>query len=147
MTGRLSAAVILSAGPAIANSVTGLLVAHDNDWPLLVIGGCRPIDMRGRGAFQDLDAVPIVGSITRFAARLDRPEEIVPALDRACRIATGSRPRGGRARGHAADAGAAPGAARRRSAALVRAVRRAVATRRSARPPVRRVPCRAGLSP
>jgi thiamine pyrophosphate-dependent acetolactate synthase large subunit-like protein len=74
MTGRLSAAVILSAGPAIANTVTGQLVAHDNDWPLLVIGGCRPLDMRGRGAFQDLDAVPIVGSITRFAARLDRPE-------------------------------------------------------------------------
>jgi 2-hydroxyacyl-CoA lyase 1 len=92
MTGRLSAAVILSAGPAIANSVTGLLVAHDNDWPLLVIGGCRPLDMRGRGTFQDLDTVSIVGSITRFAARLDRPEAIVPALDRACRIATGSRP-------------------------------------------------------
>ncbi|MBK6807045.1 MAG: thiamine pyrophosphate-binding protein [Betaproteobacteria bacterium] len=92
MRGRLSAAVILSAGPAIANSVTGVLVAHDNDWPLLVIGGGRPLDTRGRGAFQDLDAVSIVGSITRFAARLDRPEEIVPALDRACRIATGSRP-------------------------------------------------------
>ena len=62
MRGRLSAAVILSAGPAIANSVTGVLVAHDNDWPLLVIGGGRPLDTRGRGAFQDLDAVPIVGS-------------------------------------------------------------------------------------
>jgi 2-hydroxyacyl-CoA lyase 1 len=92
MRGRLSAAVILSAGPAIANSVTGVLVAHDNDWPLLVIGGGRPLDTRGRGAFQDLDAVSIVGSITRFAARLDRPEEIVPTLDRACRIATRSRP-------------------------------------------------------
>lgn len=92
LTGRLSAAVILSAGPAITNAVTGLLVAHDNDWPLLVIGGCRPLDMRGRGTFQDLDAVPIVESITRFAARVDRSEEIVPVLDRACRIAVGSRP-------------------------------------------------------
>lgn len=92
VTGRLAAAVVLSAGPGVTNATTGVLVAHDNDWPLLVIGGCRALDTRGAGAFQDLDAVPIFRPITRYADRIDSAAAIAPTLERACRIATGDRP-------------------------------------------------------
>lgn len=92
VTGRLAAAVVLSAGPAITNAVTGVLVAHDNDWPLLVLGGCRALGARGTGTFQDLDAVAIFRSITRYADLIESPASIAPILDRACAMATGGRP-------------------------------------------------------
>ena len=41
--GRTCAAVIVSAGPAVTNIATGLLVAKDNAWPVIVLGGkCTP---------------------------------------------------------------------------------------------------------
>ena len=83
---------MLSAGPAITHAVTGILVAHDNDLPLLVVGGCRPLDMRGKGTFQDLDAVAIFRPITRHAALVATPDGIAPALDLACGIALEGRP-------------------------------------------------------
>jgi 2-hydroxyacyl-CoA lyase 1 len=92
VAGRLVAAVILSAGPAITNAVTGVLVAHDNGWPLIVLGGRRPLGMRGMGTFQDLDAVPILQSITKFAGLVASTAEIVPALDHAYAVATSGRP-------------------------------------------------------
>lgn len=92
VAGRLVAAVILSAGPAVTNATTGVLVAHDNGWPLLVLGGRRPLGMRGMGAFQDLDAVPIFASITKFAGVVASAAAIVPALDHACAVATAGRP-------------------------------------------------------
>jgi len=91
VSGHLASAVVLSAGPAITHAVTGVLVAHDNDLPLLVLGGCRPLDMRGKGTFQDLDAVAIFRPVTRHAGLVASPDEIAPALERACDIAVGAR--------------------------------------------------------
>jgi hypothetical protein len=42
ITGRLSAVSILSAGPAVTNAATGILIARDNCWPVIVLGGRRP---------------------------------------------------------------------------------------------------------
>ena len=86
-SGRLASAVILSAGPAVSNVTTGLLVARDNGWPLMVLGGRRPISTRGLGAFQDLDAVALFGSITKHAELVASADTIVPALARARDIA------------------------------------------------------------
>jgi len=92
VAGRLVAAVILSAGPAITNAVTGVLVAHDNGWPLIALGGRRPLGMQGTGTFQDLDAVPLLRSITKFAGLVASSAAIVPALDHAYAVATSGRP-------------------------------------------------------
>src|SRR5574340_1249695 len=57
LAGGLKAVVIVSAGPGVSNCATGITIARDNHWPLLVIGGRRPLAMRDMGAFQALDGV------------------------------------------------------------------------------------------
>lgn len=92
ITGRLHAVVILSAGPAITNAATGILVAQDNGWPLLVLGGRRPLSTRTMGSFQELDAVPIFRSITKFAGTIASTDSIQESLLQAFEIATSGRP-------------------------------------------------------
>jgi 2-hydroxyacyl-CoA lyase 1 len=91
-TGRLNAVSILSAGPAVTNAATSILVARDNCWPIIILGGCRPLNMRGMGSFQELDAVPIYESITKWSATVDATSSIPGFLERAFKIASGGRP-------------------------------------------------------
>jgi 2-hydroxyacyl-CoA lyase 1 len=92
VTGRLTAVSLLSAGPAVTNAVTSVLVAQDNCWPVVVLGGRRPLSMQGMGSFQDLDAVPIFQSITKWSALVDSTASIPDYLEHAFRIALGGRP-------------------------------------------------------
>src|SRR5262245_958268 len=71
--GRLVAAALVSAGPAATNALTGLLVARDNGWPVIVLGGRR-------SSFQSLDVVPIVRHVTKHAVSVASTSAI-----RACR--------------------------------------------------------------
>ena len=90
--GRVASAVVVSAGPAVTNVVTGMLVAHDNAWPLVVLGGRRPLSMAGQGAFQELDAVPVMRPLAKHAALVATPDELAPAVAHACRVALDGRP-------------------------------------------------------
>ena len=76
VTGGLPAVALFSAGPAITNAVTSILVAKANCWPLVVLGGRRPFEMRGMGSFQELDAVTIFQSITKWSAVVEKTSEI-----------------------------------------------------------------------
>jgi 2-hydroxyacyl-CoA lyase 1 len=90
--GRMVAAVIVSAGPAVTNAATGILVAHDNGWPLIVIGGRRPLHMRHLGSFQELDATAIYRPITKLACLVERAADLQPTLVRAFEVAMNDRP-------------------------------------------------------
>ena len=92
ITGRLTAVSILSAGPAVTNAATSILVARDNCWPLIVLGGRRPLSMQGMGSFQELDSIPIYKSITKWSALVESTSSIPAYLERAFRIAVGGRP-------------------------------------------------------
>lgn len=92
VAGRITAVALFSAGPAITNAATGILVANDNGWPLVVLGGRRPLSMHGMGSFQDLDAVPIFQSITKWSAPVENTAEIPHCLNRAFEIAMDGRP-------------------------------------------------------
>ena len=91
-TGRLTAVSILSAGPAVTNAATSVLVARDNCWPVVVLGGRRPLSMQGMGSFQELDAIPIYNSITKWAAVVESTSCIPAYLESAFRIAASGRP-------------------------------------------------------
>jgi len=92
VAGRLTAISLLSAGPAVTNAATGILVARDNCWPVVVLGGRRPLSMQGIGSFQDLDAVPIFQSITKWSALVESTSSIPAYLDRAFQTAVCGRP-------------------------------------------------------
>ncbi|MEM1366466.1 MAG: thiamine pyrophosphate-binding protein [Cyanobacteria bacterium P01_H01_bin.15] len=88
--GKLVAAVIVSSGPAITNTTTGVLVAWDNAWPLLVIGGGRGDGPPGM--FQALDTQPIFTPITKAVFHLCSAQEIISTLSRAADLAISDRP-------------------------------------------------------
>ena len=92
VAGRITAVAILSAGPAVTNAITGVLVARDNCWPVVVLGGRRPLNMQGMGSFQELDGVPIFQSITKWSGVVDATERIPEYLARAFEVATSGRP-------------------------------------------------------
>ncbi len=92
ITGRLSGVSFLSAGPAVTNAVTSVLVARDNCWPVVVLGGRRPLNMRGMGSFQELDAIPIFQSITKWCEVVESTSNIPKYLETAFRIAVSGRP-------------------------------------------------------
>lgn len=92
VAGRLTAIAILSAGPAVTNAATSILVARDNGWPVIVLGGRRPLTMQRMGSFQELDSIPILESITKWSAVVESTSRIPDYLERAFRIAAGGRP-------------------------------------------------------
>lgn len=92
LAGRMTAITLLSAGPAITNAATGILVARDNCWPLVVLGGRRPLSMRGMGSFQELDAAALFKSITKWSATVEATSEIPRFLEEAFHVAASGRP-------------------------------------------------------
>lgn len=93
VSGRLTAAVILSAGPAVTNAATGILVAKDNCWPLLVIGGkTSSADNTRPGTFQMLDGVRLFQPLTKWAAEVDSPKKIVEYVTRGYHLAMTEQP-------------------------------------------------------
>ena len=92
ISGRLTAVAILSAGPAVTNAATSILVANDNGWPVVVLGGRRPLSMRGMGSFQELDGVSIYRSITKWSALVENTPSLSAYIARAFRIAMSGRP-------------------------------------------------------
>jgi len=92
ISGRVTAVAILSAGPAVTNAATSILVANDNCWPVIILGGRRPLSMRGMGSFQELDGVSIYRSITKWSALVENTASLSAYIERAFQIAMSGRP-------------------------------------------------------
>ncbi|MCP2253721.1 acetolactate synthase-1/2/3 large subunit [Prauserella aidingensis] len=79
-------------GPALTNTVTGLLEAQYSAAPVLLISAGTAVEHRGGGAFQELDQLSVVAPLTKWAARVDHPDRLVPMLRRAVLAATSGTP-------------------------------------------------------
>jgi len=90
--GGLVAAVIVSSGPAVTNCTTGILVAWDNRWPLLVIGGRRSTSSADTGAFQELDGARLFESITKRSVLVVQSNEIGQQIDECVQLALQGQP-------------------------------------------------------
>src|SRR5204863_5699061 len=53
--------------------------------PMLVLGGRAPAMRWGQGSLQEIDHVPFVAPVTKFAATAGSPDEIPALVDRAYR--------------------------------------------------------------
>lgn len=91
-SGRMVAVAIVSAGPAITNALTGALVAKDNCWPVLILGGQRSINDKTSKQFQELDGATLFHSISKWSTSVDSTEAIPNDLKRAVETAIGSQP-------------------------------------------------------
>ena len=93
--GRLSRRVgvcAVTSGVAHANALTGVVNAHMDGAPMLVISGSGPLRTRGMGHFQDLDQVALAAPVCKWARTVDVPERIPQMIEEAFAAATSGRP-------------------------------------------------------
>ncbi len=77
----------LTAGPGVTNGMSAIASAAQNNSPMLVLGGRAPQQRWGQGSLQELDHVPFVRPLTKFADTPESVEEIPRLVDRAMRTA------------------------------------------------------------
>lgn len=75
---------VLTAGPGVTNGISGLTSAFFNASPVLVLGGRAPAFRWGSGSLQEIDHLPLVAPVTKYARTVfstdDIPGAIVEAL-------------------------------------------------------------------
>jgi acetolactate synthase I/II/III large subunit len=84
---RRPALAVLTAGPGVTNGISGITSAHFNGAPVLVLGGRAPQFRWGAGSLQEIDHLPLVAPVTRYAATVPSTEEIPGQVGAAVRAA------------------------------------------------------------
>ena len=92
---------VVTCGPGATNTITGLLGAYQDSSPCVFISGqakraqtvhnCGINGLRQFGQ-QEVDIIPIVSSITKYAVMINKPEEIRYHLEKAVYLARNGRP-------------------------------------------------------
>ena len=84
-------ACALTAGPGVTNGMSAIASARQNHSPMLVLGGRAPQFRWGHGSLQEIDHVPFVRPLTKFAATAQETAEIPALVDEAVRTAVEPR--------------------------------------------------------
>jgi acetolactate synthase-1/2/3 large subunit len=75
---------VLTAGPGVTNGISGMTSAFFNASPVLVLGGRAPAFRWGSGSLQEIDHIPLVAPVTKYAATVPDtasiPAEVAKAL-------------------------------------------------------------------
>ena len=80
---------MVTAGPGVTNTVTGIGNANLSSTPLLLIGGCTPMPQSNMGPLQDIPHVDILKPITKYSRTARVPEQLIRELDLAVSYAIG----------------------------------------------------------
>lgn len=82
-------------GPGFTNMITAIAEAYYESIPVLIITAHaaprKKVQMRIE-ADQDMDPIPLVKSISKFAARIERPDTVESQVELAVHLATTGRP-------------------------------------------------------
>ena len=79
--------VTVTEGPGITNIVTATAAAFKGNVPVISITGVQESGMRERDATQDMDQIPFMKPITKWAYSIPYPEKIQEAVRKAFRVA------------------------------------------------------------
>lgn len=90
-TGRLGV-VLVTSGPGMSNTTTGLLDALCDSIPILCISGQVNSAVIGTDAFQECDALGISRPVTKWNAQLRPGGDVAAMVRKAVEIARGGRP-------------------------------------------------------
>jgi acetolactate synthase-1/2/3 large subunit len=90
-TGRLGV-VLVTSGPGVANTISGLLDAISDSVPVLCISGQVATAVIGTQAFQECDALGMTRPVTKWNHQPRDANHIAEAVRDAVRIALGGRP-------------------------------------------------------
>src|SRR6478752_9674010 len=78
----------LTAGPGVTNAMSGMASALQNHSPIVVLGGRAPAFRWGQGSLQEIDHVPFVRPLVKYAATPGSTAEIPGLVDEAFAAAT-----------------------------------------------------------
>ncbi|MDR3350276.1 MAG: biosynthetic-type acetolactate synthase large subunit [Prevotellaceae bacterium] len=84
--------VIVTSGPGIANTITGIADAMIDSTPVVVIAGQVSASLLGTDAFQEIDVIGVTQPVTKWAYQVRRAEDLPWAVARAFYIASSGRP-------------------------------------------------------
>lgn len=87
---RVPGVAALTAGPGVTNGMSAMAAAQQNQSPLVVLGGRAPAQRWGMGSLQEMDHVPFVAPLARFAATAQSAEDAGRLVDEALRAAVGA---------------------------------------------------------
>lgn len=90
-TGRVGV-VLVTSGPGVSNTITGLLDAMSDSIPVLCISGQVATAVIGTGAFQESNALDMSRSVTKWNHQPRRASEIAHAVRQALTVAASGRP-------------------------------------------------------
>ena len=91
LTGR-PGIVMATRGPGGANASAGLHIGRQNSTPMILLLGQVARRMRGREAFQEIDARKFFGEVAKWVEEIDAAQRIPEIVSRAFHIATSGRP-------------------------------------------------------
>lgn len=84
--------VLVTSGPGATNTVTGLLTAHMDSIPIIVICGQQILPMLGKDAFQEADVFGITAPVVKHSYLIKDPNDAPRIVNEAFHIATTGRP-------------------------------------------------------
>jgi acetolactate synthase-1/2/3 large subunit len=90
-TGKPGVALVTS-GPGATNAITGLLTAHMDSVPLIVLSGQTITPMLGKDAFQEADVFGISIPVVKHSYLVKSPDDLPRVMTEAFHIATTGRP-------------------------------------------------------
>jgi acetolactate synthase-1/2/3 large subunit len=91
VTGRPGVAIATS-GPGASNLITGLMDAHLDSTPIVVIGGQVNTALIGNDAFQECDMMGMTNPVTKHNFQCRDANELEEMIEQAFHIATTGRP-------------------------------------------------------
>ncbi|MES2482452.1 MAG: biosynthetic-type acetolactate synthase large subunit [Pseudomonadota bacterium] len=90
-TGRIGV-VLVTSGPGVGNTMTGLLDAMSDSIPVLCISGQVSTAVIGTNAFQECDALGMSRPVTKWNHQPRTADDIAPSVRRALEMALSGRP-------------------------------------------------------
>lgn len=79
-------------GPGATNASGGVHIAQQDSTPMILFAGQVEIENRGRGAFQEMDFRAVFGSMTKFTAEIDDPDQMAEMVASAFEACLSGRP-------------------------------------------------------
>lgn len=87
---RIPGVAALTAGPGVTNGLSAMAAAQQNQSPLVVLGGRAPAQRWGMGSLQEIDHIPFVAPLSRFAATAQSAADAGRLIDEALQAAVGA---------------------------------------------------------
>ena len=84
--------VLVTSGPGVSNTITGLLDAMSDSVPIVCISGQVATRSIGTDAFQECDALGLSRPVTKWNGQIRGADEVAGTVRKAFAVATGGRP-------------------------------------------------------